>query len=238
MNSTLPSPTEFKDYTATRVPIQSSQVKTDSIPLEQVSKEFNNFEPLNDSHTKHLLDLFPKWMYDNAHQTDMEYFTSLVRYDRQHDSLVIAVVDNKLLEVSIVSFKHRLKHGIKWKTMTGTHPNNTVMYRVWNDESPTLVVEGIRDFIAGVLLGWNIIGVPTASYKGSIGVTSNDTVHFLIEDDKAEPLMMRLAKESATAEKGVFIIPPTDEKMDLTDICYKCSNREEVQHELTKTTKD
>ena len=120
----------------------------------------------------------------------------------------------------------------------GTHPNNTVMYRVWDDEAPTLVAEGIRDFIAGVLLGWNVIGVPTASYKGSIVITNRDSVYFLIEDDKAEPLMLRLAKESAETAKEVYITPPNIEKMDLTDICYKYSNREEVLYELTRTKKN
>lgn len=235
MNKPLPNPEEFKNHTSTLSPGRYSSDSHQSIPLEQVAKEFNGFEPISEKHMSHLLELFPLWMYENACEYDLEYFSSLMRFDKGNNSLVAAVMLNDILEESIVSYKHRFKGGVKWRTRAGTHPNNTVMHRVFDDGKPILVVEGIRDFLAGVLLGFNIIGIPTASYKGSIDIRKDDEVIFLIEDKAAYEVMMRLGKEiSSVAQKIAYRIM-RDTKQDLSDICFKCSSSKEVRDELSRT---
>ncbi len=230
--SSLPNPKEFKNFKATLKPSQYSSTKTESIPLEQVAEEFNSFEPLTIAHKQHLTALFPEWLYNQANEADMAYFGYMVRFDKGVGSLVAAVIENNILDAGIVSYKHRLKGGVKWRTRAGTHPNNTVMYRVYDDSQPVIVVEGIRDFMAGVLLGFNVIGIPTASYKGSIDTREDEEVIFFIEDDKAYPVMMRLSKECLGSVRYRL---PDKEKKDLSDLCFECESVEEVMSELTRS---
>ena len=137
--------------------------------------------------------------------------------------------------MTIISYKWRYKGGVKWRTRTGTHPNNTPLYRVWSDEKITVIVEGIRDFMAGVLLGWNVIGIPTASYRGSIDVKSWDRLLFFVEDEKAEPVMMRLAGEVSPITQNISYVMPGEVKRDLSDICFQCSSIEGVWNEIART---
>ena len=238
MSSSLPSPTGFKNHKASLHPAVRSSSHTEGISLEQVANEFNHFEPLSKRHTEHLLALYPEWMYDSADDADLEYFSSMVRYDRKANSLVAAILDNHPLSVGIVSYKWRYKNGVKWRTRAGTHPNSTVMYRIWSDDIPIFVVEGIRDFMAGVLLGWNIIGIPTAGYRGHLSnIRRDERVIFFIEDKAAYNTMTRLAGEISSITENISLILPQDTKQDISDICFQCKDREEVENEIFKNSK-
>ncbi len=232
MNNSLPNPNNFKDYKATYTAPKyyNTLIKSNTQTLIEVAKEFNSFDTLSNEHKTPLEELFPLWLYDESNTADMDYFCYLVRFDKKYNSLVVAIVDE---QINIISYKHRKKKKVKWCTRYATSPNSTLMQRVHTDE-PIYIVEGVRDFLAGILLGLNIIGIPTASYKGSLPIRKDDDLVFTIEDSVSMLVMERLANECKSIAKSIKMVRWSDNasKIDLSDVCFKFNSIEEVRNEL------
>lgn len=55
---------------------------------------------------------------------------------------------------------------MKWFTAPKTHPNRQCMVNLHvNDSLKIYVVEGARDFLTMILLGLNVVAIPTVNYK-------------------------------------------------------------------------
>ena len=233
----LPNPKEFNTHKIQlAAPIHSTK-ETESVSLQDVEEEFKAFEPVTfKRHHKELLELMPEWIYLNAHKTDVELFTSMLRYDTRNRTLVTGVYNNSDLEFKLISYKRRRFLGGKWITRKGTHPNNTPLIRVFTDDRPIYIIEGHHDTLTAILMGLDFIMIPTSGYKDAEplrGVVTGSDIVFLVEDDKAYKSMLLLAKELSTVAKSIRLKQFSKEgKLDLSDYCFNCKDKEEVLHGL------
>jgi hypothetical protein len=220
----------------------NSGSKNNSIPplsLQQVEKDFNQFERLNTSDLEHneaLMKLFPIYLINECNDTDWELFLAMSRYDRNFHSYVTGCFDNSFpFEFMLISFKHRQKDGIKWKTKAGTSPNSTPLVRIYSDDGTIYVVEGHRDALTAVLLGIDIIMIPYAGFRlGDPTYLQNEVkgrnVVFLVEDKQAYKCMYSVACKLTDTAKSVRLVDFTNgnEKVDLSDYVYNFNTIKEV----------
>ena len=202
------------------------------VPLHQIDKEFNRFEQIDISKEEHrvvLSKLFPDYLIEECNDTDWKLFMAMIRYDRQNHTFVVGCFDNKsALAFKLISYKHRHKDSIKWKTRAGTSPNSTPFVRIYSVNEPIYVIEGHRDALTAVLIGLNFIMLPYAGFKQTNPTylqkeVSGKDVVFLIEDKQAYKCMYDVALKLAVTAKSIHLIDFTngDKKVDLSDyVCY------------------
>ncbi len=116
----------------------------------------------NPDYAKELLSTAPKWLWVEASRKSITAFRELTTYDDKNKSLVIKIRD---YSDKLISFKHRRLYDKKWMTAKETHPNSQCLFYGLGGDTPTYVVEGHHDLITGLLLGVNVLMIPTVGYK-------------------------------------------------------------------------
>lgn len=224
----------FKDAThvATPRPIreQAQPVQVIEISSEQLQEEFNKFESIDITNTKHyteLLNVVPEYLLKQANKEDLSLFMSCTRFDKMNDTLVAGWYDNSLLDFEMITYKRRRLNGGKWINRKNTHPNQTVFNRIFDDEKPVYIVEGARDAITAILLGLNFIAIPTTSFKNhsllSELIKAGDEVIFICEDLQGYKSMSYLSS-FVPKSRLVTFVHSKDEKIDLSDyVISRCS---------------
>jgi len=211
-----------------------------STPLspEQLTREFNGFEPINKNDSRHngaLLELFPSYLIESCDDADWKFFESISRFDRENDTFVAGCFDNQPLAFKLISFKWRYKDGIKWKTRAGTSPNNTPLIRIYTDNETVYVIEGHRDALTAVLLGLDFIMIPYAGFRLNEPTALQNDVRgrelvFLVEDKPAHECMTQVAEHLKETAGAISLIGlnEAEKKMDLSDYVQQFNSIREV----------
>lgn len=188
----------------------------------------------NPDYAKEALAIVPMWVYKQSTQEAIKEFKYLTTYDFKNKTLVIKIHD---YQGKLISYKRRRYLTAKWITAKDTHPNNQCLISIKSDVNHIYIVEGHHDFLTAVLLGIDVLMIPTVNYKKfteyELSVLKNRDVILIADYDKNNSqgveCMIKLAlqiDEVASAAK-VFSLPKflesdnisfTGTKLDLSDV--------------------
>ncbi len=197
----------------------------------------SNIQTFNDAgYTKSALSIAPMWVYQQAEKPSLQLFREFTAYDEVTKSIVLKIRD---YTSKLISYKHRYKGDVKWCTASGTHPNKQCMVSIPSPKDnlyPIYVVEGARDFLMMVLMGLNVVAIPTVSYRewtqNELSIFRGENVVMipdLDEQNKGVKCMENLAEQMDGTEKSMKLldirkvldlmeIKHTDVKMDFSDV--------------------
>jgi len=116
----------------------------------------------NDDYKKEMLAIAPLFVFMRTTRDAIKRFRNATLYDAQNKTLVIKIHDYK---GNIISYKRRRLNGKKWITAKGTHPNKQCLISITDEDKSIFVVEGHHDYLTAILLGLNVLMIPTVSYK-------------------------------------------------------------------------
>jgi len=234
---------EIGDYTPKNLcNIIKRQIKQPqaTIKTETIVKEFDNFEKIdfsNQEHVKELLEIAPSWVFDEADESDLEFFKSICRYDSINKTLVAAWY-NKNKEM--VTYKRRRYKGGKWTNRKATRVNNTVTSRILRNNKPLYIVEGAHDFLTAILLGFDVIALPTASFSNTDdlkGIVKGRVV-CICEDKQGFECMKRIEQFYKDVKNVNIKLISFNEslklKLDLSDFVINKSCKQEVFEKFKK----
>ena len=156
------------------VPVKHSTTVS-SITLNrhnEITTEINDFltstrQTFKDQHyLAEAISIAPYWVYKQASKEDIEDFRTVTTFDDRNNTLVVKIHD---YNGRLISYKRRKvleKDGkvTKWKSAHSTHPNKQCLKR-FKDEGIVYVVEGHHDFLTAILVGLNVLMIPTVSYN-------------------------------------------------------------------------
>jgi len=188
----------------------------------------------NPAYKTEAIAICPIWVYQQATKESIKLFKSLTTYDFKNKTLVIKIHD---YEGKLISYKRRRYNGSKWITAKDTHPNNQCLISIKSDVNHVYIVEGHHDMLTAVLLGIDVLMIPTVNYKkftdSEVSILQGRDVILIADyssdDDKGIKCMRNLAlqvDDVASATK-VFSLPKflenenisfTGTKLDLSDV--------------------
>jgi hypothetical protein len=224
------------DLSLYKIDVEDTSLGTSSFPkrkekenisLVQLRNEFDGFSHINmvnPRHRQEIMSMFPDYLIEQANPDDMELFLSMSRFDSRNNTFVVGCFDNKLMDFQLVSYKHKMLGGVKWRTRGGTSPNGVALVRIYSDNDPIFVLEGHKDSLTAILLGLNFIMLPYAGYRNLEPVGLQEEVRdrsvvFLVEDKQAFDCMNKLAKPLSETAKSIVLkqLGDTGMKVDLSD---------------------
>lgn len=216
--------------------------KTEETSLEQVRKEFDSFVPIDPNsqiHKNEMMEMFPLWLIEEAASNSIELFLQIGRYDTHYKTFVVGIFENGEPDSTLLSYKRRRMHKVKWHTRKGTHPNNIPFVRILGDESPVFFVEGHHDMLTAILLGIDFVMVPSAGFKLSGYPSLQDVIIdrdiiFLVEDEQAHKCMRALAEAFSTSARSIRLktLGEGTSKLDLSDYVDLHKNSTEAKDGL------
>ncbi len=172
------------------------------------------------------LSIAPMWVYKQAEDVNIKLFREFTSYDATEQSIVLKIRD---YTSKLISYKYRYKGSVKWCTAPKTHPNSQCMVNIPQARDklyPIYIVEGARDFLMMVLLGLNVVAIPTVNYKEwkqtELSILEGDKVVFIPDLDEKQSginCMVNLAKQIDSIAKSVNVI---NIKKVLEPIDIKC----------------
>ena len=175
---------------------------------------------------KSALSIAPMWVYKQAQNVDIQLFREFTTYDEVEQSIVLKIRNNIS---KLISYKHRYKGSIKWCTASGTHPNKQCLVSIPNPKDqlfPIYVCEGVRDFLMMVLLGLNVVAVPTVSYsewtQRELSIFTGENIVLIPDIDehnKGVECMANLSSQINDVAKSVKVVD-IRKVLDLVDIGY------------------
>lgn len=226
-------------YTASK-PIKREPIKEKpTLSSEQLEKEFNSFQKLtfkNPEHKKELLAVAPFYLYKQADEVDLDFFHSITRFDSKNKTMVAGWYKNRDLEFEMVTYKRRRFGNGKWINRKDTRANKYPFYRIFKDK-PTLIVEGAHDTLTAILLGLNVVGLPSATFSNMDDLRTmlkGEDVICIAEDKTSYKCMDRIRqniKDFCKVSLKTFTANP-NVKVDLSDFAYKCNSKNEVLKEI------
>jgi len=217
------------------IPILSDEVHTkilETIKQYDSKRTLQSFK--NPDYKKEVLNICPLWVFQQATPAALKLFQSLTSYDFKNKTLIIKIHD---YEKKLISYKRRRLNNGKWITAKNTHPNKQCLANITNENNHIYIVEGHHDFLTAILLGIDVLMIPTVNYKSftyyEISLLKNRDVIFIAdykEDDLSGVNCMRnLAKQIGSIAKNakVFSLPLflesenidfTGNKLDLSEV--------------------
>jgi len=209
-----------KDYEIVTVP----QKKYPSPDKVLAMFKATSFDDINyKEHKKHLIDIIPDYLIHEASEQDKKEFENLVRYDKVHDTCIVALPDEK---GDIHTFRHRRKPNfdgemVKWNAISGTKSNYP--YCRLTTDKITLIVEGSRDFLTALMCGYSVIALPQANYQLD-NTLLKDRLCVFIDDDDGKDSMVKLYDDCVSEKiwfnhKEFKKLTKCDSK-DFTDYTY------------------
>ncbi len=136
-------------------PKRSAEITED---IKQWSKNPQTFK--DEDFKAEALEIVPMWVWQESTQYARDLFRELVIFDGE--TLVIKIFD---YDGNLISYKRRRDGDTKWKSAYGTHPNGQCMISITEKNFPVYIVEGHHDMLTSILLGLNVLMVPTVGYK-------------------------------------------------------------------------
>ncbi len=129
--------------------------------LDNCEKQYQTFK--FEQYKNEALAITPLWVWQQASKEAIDLFKSVTTYDNRNHTLIGKIHD---YEGKLISYKRRRygKSG-KWITAKDTHPNKQCLVSIKNDGLNVYVVEGIHDYLTAILLGLNVVAIPTVNYQ-------------------------------------------------------------------------
>jgi len=235
--------TEVSAIETSFIPVKKQKVNTltDDRYRQIVSdvERFSNSDKQtfkDEGYKRSALSIAPFWVYKQAEDVNIALFREFTTYDESEQSIVLKIRD---YTSKLISYKHRYKYDGKWITAKSTHPNKQCLVNIPQPKDglyPVFVVEGARDFLMMVLLGLNVVAIPTVNYKEwmqtELSIFEGKSVVLipdLDEEQKGINCMSSLGKQIDGIAKSVNVIDirkvldlmdieHTETKMDLSDV--------------------
>ena len=192
--------------------IKPTSIKTAPIPEQSymqppvIRKIFDSQLELNfkDKEHKKLLDEYaPKWVFKSARSEDIAFFVSSVRKAKHEDTTMMLLRDEHGHEQCL---KYRWKmvgdERIKWCGLDGVKSN--FLYTRLTENPLTIVTEGTSCYWVAILLGYSVISIPSASYKGDIPfeLTKDRELIYIGDDGEAgQNAINRIMSETVSDKK-------------------------------------
>jgi len=161
-----------------------------------------------DNGSKELLSIAPKFAYDEADKVDSDYFFDIVRLEKQTKSAFVLLRDTNG-DARSLRYRRYMKtdketgeeREAKWYVQPSTQ-SNFAYQRIKNDTDIVLIVEGTHDYLSAILCGYNVIALPSSTFKVDPELMKNKICVFIDDDDGKD--FMRPLFESATCSKIWF----------------------------------
>lgn len=177
----------------------------------------------------------PLWVFKQAAKEDIAEFKALTTLDVKNSTLVVKIHD---YQNNLISYKRRRFNGGKWVTAKATHPNKQCLVRRKENLEPIIIVEGHHDYLTALIMGFNVLMVPTVAYNQFTHddlsqFKDYDDVFFIPDlngDDNSSLVSMRLlAKQLTEMVQTIRIInlktflkanniPFSGDKLDLSQV--------------------
>ncbi len=206
-----------------------SEIMADLRRFDQSLQSFKNLD-----YAKEVLAIVPTWVWKHAGKTKINLFRELTTFDQDNKTLVLKIHD---YSGKIISYKRRRFKDRKWDTAYRTHPNSQCIVSIVDDREPVYILEGHHDLLTAILLGINVLMVPTVGYKvfnaHELSVLSGKDVVFLpdmaINNTQSADAMEELYDQAESIAKSVNMIsvakildhaniPFDSDKADLSEI--------------------
>lgn len=200
----------------------------DTIGMYDSKKELQTFK--NPDYAKEALAIAPMWLYQQASQEAIKDFRDITTYDYKNKTIVIKIHD---YDGKLISYKRRRLNDIKWASAKDTHPNrqclinnSAISDKDGNFLRHIYVVEGHHDYLTAILLGIDVLMIPTVNYRlftdYEMSILKNRDVIFIPdwEEDKMSGVdtMSVLAQQASDVARNakVFSLPLFLEKQSIT----------------------
>lgn len=245
---------DLKDF-ANIQPVKNQYARTinsrEYMTVEAIDKAFNSTFWSDLDITKpevkdHILTVTPTYMLSECDKKDKKKFMSLAKWSKNQGTSVFKFPDR---EGKCHTFKYRYKtneengHRIKWYSQ----PNSMSSYlfcHLEDKKKKVLVVEGARDFLNGILLGFDVISLYSKNYKftkDDFDLLKNRECIFM--DDFGEAVIKEIY-EKADCKKKIYFnhlkMRETTkcESKDLSDYLYKFKSLNEFMEVFNDVTKN
>ena len=116
----------------------------------------------NPEYKNEMEAICPIWVFKQADKKAIDEFRNITTYDFKNKTLVIKIHN---YECRLISYKRRKYNGGKWVTAKDTHPNSQCLVSIKSKHNHIYVVEGHHDFLTAILLGIDVVMIPTVNYK-------------------------------------------------------------------------
>jgi len=190
-----------------------------------IRKIFDGQIDLNfkDKAHKKLLDEFaPKRVFQSGSDEDIAFFVSSVKKSKHEDTTMILLRDEHGVETCL---KYRWKmvgdNRVKWCGLDGVKSN--FLYTRLTENPLTIVTEGTSDYLVAVLMGYSVISLPSASYKGTIPfeLTKDRELIFMGDDGEAGQNAINRIMQETVCNKKKFNYADFREKYNLKGEDFK-----------------
>ena len=218
----VPIPIKGKPQLPTELTDERCSEITAEIMVFDQSSELQTFK--NPDYAKEALVVAPMWVWNQAKREDITLFKELTTFDSMNNTLVIKVHD---YTGKLISYKRRRFRDHKWSSAKGTHPNKQCMVSIPSSSESVYIAEGHHDLLTAILLGLNVLMIPTVGYKvfnaHELALLKGRDVVFLPDlkrgDTKGRDVMKLLAEQANESAKSVNVVN-VKKVLDLMEIDY------------------
>lgn len=197
------------------------------------NQELKTFK--NPDYRNEALAIAPMWLWQQASKVNIALFKEFTTFDVVNKTLVLEIHD---YSGKIISYKRRRYGQGKWITAKDTHPNSQCLVSIADSSASVYIVEGHHDYLTAILLGINVLMIPTVGYKTftvyELSFLQDKTVVFLPDlkrgDSKGMDTMNTLAEQVIEAKSTNVVsvkkildlidIPFTRDSIDLSDVVF------------------
>jgi len=160
-----PYRTDIKHHTPLKVEVPTlSEAKAKqiikTIEWYDSQKQMQTFT--NPEYKSEMEAICPLWVFKQADKKAIDEFRSITTYDFKNKTLVIKIYNYKS---ELISYKRRRYNDGKWVTAKDTHPNTQCLVSIKSEHNHIYVVEGHHDFLTAILLGIDVVMIPTVNHK-------------------------------------------------------------------------
>ncbi len=149
-----------KDYVSTLSDERHQEINSTLNTYDNSREKYQTFN--NADYRNEVLSISPLWVFKEATKEAISEFKSITTYDFHNKTLVIKIHD---YQGKLISYKRRRYLSSKWITAKDTHPNKQCLMSVKSDKKHIYIVEGHHDYLTAILLGIDVIAIPTVTYK-------------------------------------------------------------------------
>lgn len=175
----------------------------------EIVSDVNSFDPgtfKNQDYKTEALTIAPAFIWKEASSISIGLFQTFTAYDSINKTLVIKICD---YQGKLISYKRRRYKDQKWHSAYGTHPNKQCLLSIMDKTDTVYVVEGMHDYLTAVLMGLNVLAIPTVGYtkfnSTELQTLKDRYVYFVPDLDVNKSIGIDCMLNLETQLKGVAI---------------------------------
>lgn len=160
-------------------------------------------------HSKEMYEIAPKYVFDQASLESLKSFFDIVKIDNMKKGAFILLRD---IHGTPKSLRYRRMQKtddetgeveiVKWFVLPKTQSSFAYVHTANKDDATTLIVEGTHDYLTAILMGYNVIALPSSKFKLDDSLLK-DKICIFMDDDDGKNFMLPLY-ESAKCSKMLF----------------------------------